>query len=335
MRHREFLHRHIGSERQLGFVRRSVLEDGKGRGMRVFDVDNGSGVRFSVYPDRGMDIGEASFRGVNLVWLPQTPAAPQFYEAAQFNWLRSWGGGLLTGCGLSNVGGPNSANGEEHGLHGRLSHIPAEEVNTSAYWDEAERYVLEVSGKVRHSRVFGENLLLTRRIRAVRGENTITVEDSVENQGFAPSPLMLLYHMNFGWPLVGEHTVLEAAEHRITPQNVHAAEAVTTWERILPPREGFAEQVLYHEIPSAEDGFSAVTLNNPELKLKLKLEYRSAELPYLIQWRQFGCGEYVLGLEPGNCFPEGQTAIAQKGILRKLAPGEVVNTAVRITLAGE
>ena len=40
---------------------------------------------------------------------------------------------------------------------------------------------------------------------------------------------MLLYHMNFGWPLVSEKSVLSAVEHRITPQNVHASEAVTTF----------------------------------------------------------------------------------------------------------
>ena len=322
----------IGSERQLGFIRRSVIDDGKGRGMRLLDVDNGSGLRFSVYPDRGMDIGETEFKGVNLVWLPQTPAAPGFYEAAQFNWLRSWGGGLLTGCGLSNVGGPNTANGEEHGLHGRLSHTPAEEVNSRCFWDENGDYRFELCGKVRHSRVFGENLLLTRHIGCVRGTNAITIEDTVENQGFAPAPFMLLYHMNFGWPLVSEESVLEAAEHKITPQNIHAAEAVATWNRILAPKAGFAEQVLYHEIPADAAGLSALTLKNPKLGIAMKLEYRSAELPYLIQWRQFGCGEYVLGLEPGNCFPEGQTAMEQKGMLRRLAPGESVSTFVRVSL---
>ena len=327
------LRRYIGSERQLGFVRRAVLDDGKGRGMRVLDVDNGSGLRFTVYPDRGMDIGEASFRGVNLAWLPQSPTSPQFYDPAQFNWLRSWGGGLLTGCGLSNVGGPNSAGGEEHGLHGRLSHIPAEEVNSRAFWRDDEHYVFELCGRVRHSRVFGENLLLTRRISCVRGENTITVEDEVENQGFAPAPFMLLYHMNFGWPLVCEKSELDAVEHRVTPQNVHAAEAVTVWNRVLAPREGFAEQVLYHEIPADADGMAAMTLRNPELGIALKLEYRTAELPYLIQWRQFGCGEYVLGLEPGNCFPEGQAMMDKKGMLRHLNPGEKTHTLLRVSLS--
>ena len=60
----KYLHERIGSMQQLAFVRRAVLEDGKGRNMRVVEISNGSGLRFSVYPDRGMDIGEASFKGV-------------------------------------------------------------------------------------------------------------------------------------------------------------------------------------------------------------------------------------------------------------------------------
>ena len=150
----------IGAMRQLASIRRAVLDDGRGRGMRIIDVNNGSGLSFTVYPDRGMDIGEAFCKGVPLVWLTPGSATPESYEPEQFNWLRSWGGGLLTGCGLLNVGGPCEA-GEVHGLHGRLSHLKAMEVNTESGWDEAENYTLTVSGKVVHHRVFGESLLLT------------------------------------------------------------------------------------------------------------------------------------------------------------------------------
>ncbi len=55
---------YVGSMNQLARVRTSVLDDGKGRGIRIADVDNGSGLRFSVLLDRGMDIGDASFNGV-------------------------------------------------------------------------------------------------------------------------------------------------------------------------------------------------------------------------------------------------------------------------------
>ena len=74
------LHGKIGSMRQLATIRRAVLDDGKGRGMRIIDVNNGSGLNFTVYPDRGMDIGEASFCGMPLVWLPAEPGVSAAYE---------------------------------------------------------------------------------------------------------------------------------------------------------------------------------------------------------------------------------------------------------------
>ena len=186
---------------------------------------------------------------------------------------------------------------------------------------------------IRMSRVFGENLAINRRISTVAGSSAVTIEDAVENQGFAAQPLMQLYHMNFGWPLVDDGCVLEAPEHRVTPQNDIAAAGLAAWDRITAPIPGFVEQVFYHDIPAGNDGMAAIRLRNPKLKLALEVAYRTAELPYLVQWKQMGQGEYVLGLEPANCYPEGQSAIAQKGLLRTIAPGETVNTKIQVSLS--
>ncbi|MBE6356068.1 MAG: DUF4432 family protein [Lentisphaerae bacterium] len=322
----------IGSMRQIASVRRAVLDDGKGRGMRIIDVDNGSGIRFTVYPDRGMDIGEASFHGTPIAWLPAEPAVAASYDPAGINWLRSWGGGMLTSCGLINVGGPCEAGGDSHGLHGRLSHIPATEVNTESKWLPDGSYRLTVSGKVIHSRVFGEQLILTRKISCIAGENTITIEDSVENAGFAEQPLMLLYHMNFGWPLVNENSFLTPVDHPVVPQGEVAAKGLTNWDKMEPSTPGFAEQVFYHDLPADADGMSAISLINPDEKIKLTVSCRKAELPYIVQWKQMGQGEYVLGIEPGNCIPENQNNNRDKGILRTIAAGTTVNHKVTVTL---
>ena len=125
----------VGRMEQLASIRRLVADDGQGRGMRVIEVNNGSGLAFTLYPDRGMDLGQAFFKGTPLAWVTgNLEVAPAFYNGAGNEWLRTWGGGLLTGCGLANVGGPCAPGGEPHGLHGRLSHQPAEEVNTSSGW---------------------------------------------------------------------------------------------------------------------------------------------------------------------------------------------------------
>ncbi len=329
----KYLRERIGSMRQLAFIRRAVLEDGKGRNMRVMEISNGTGLNFTVYPDRGMDIGEASFKGVPLSWItPNGPVAPAFYEPDGFNWLRSWGGGLLTGCGLMNVGGPNRAGGENHGLHGRLSHTPAGQVNTTSRWNSDGVYELKAEGDIRVSRVFGKNLLMTRSIRTAMGDNAIEIEDTVCNEGFRTTPFMLLYHMNFGFPLLNEDAYLEAVEHKVTPQNTIAAAGFREWNCAEAPMEDFAEQVFYHDIPADENGMASISMISPSSNLKLTVSYRVAELPYLVQWKMMGQGEYVMGLEPANCYPEGQENIEKRGLLKVLAPGETVSTKVRVAV---
>lgn len=330
---RVYLTPRIGHMEQLASIRRFVADDGKGRGMRVLEVNNGSGLSFTIYPDRGMDIGQTYYKGTPLAWVSRNrPTSPQFYDSESCEWLRTWGGGLLTGCGLVNVGGPNTANGERHGLHGRLSHIPAEELNTSAAWAENGVYTLSASGRICHSKVFGENLALTRHITTAFGEASITVRDTIENTGFAPSPFMLLYHMNLGWPLVDAGATLEAPQHKVTPQNDYSATGLPDWSKITDPIPEFAEQVYYHSMTKNRQGLASMRLANPKLGLALSVTYRVAELPYLVQWKMMGQGEYVVGLEPANCYPEGQEQIAKRGLLRQLKAGEKVETYLKVSV---
>ncbi len=329
---RNFLLERVGCIEQLAHIRQSVLEDGRGRGTRIAEFANGSGLNFTVNIDRGMDIADATFKGIPLAWKSSNRyAAPSFYESEGLSWLRTWGGGLLTGCGLRNVGGPDTVGVETHGLHGRLSHIPAEEVTVEKQWIDG-KYVQSISGWVRQTAVFFENLHLKRKISSVMGRNSIIIEDIIENHGFATSPLMLLYHMNLGFPLLDESAFIEADSHDVVPRDGTAALGIKDWHKVEAPQSGYAEQVFYHEITPGSDGFASVTLKNPALKLAFKLEYHTAELPYFVQWKQMGQGEYVVGFEPANCHPEGQNAEREHGTLREIAPGEQISTCLKVTI---
>ena len=328
----EYLRERTGCMEQLANIRQAVLDDGRGRGSRIAEFVNGSGLNFTVNLERGMDIADASFRGIPLAWKSANrDVAPAFYEPEGLGWLRTWGGGLLTGCGLTNVGSPASCGGQEHGLHGRISHIPAEEVSVDKRWVDGH-YIQSISGWVRQTVVFFEKLHLKRKISSVMGQNSILIEDTIENHGFADSPLMLLYHINLGFPLLDERAYLEAAGHEVVPRDDIAAVGIKQWNKFDVPQLGYKEQVFYHAIPAGSDGLASITLTNPALKLAFRLEYRAAELPYLIQWKQMGQGEYVLGLEPANCHPEGQNAERQRGSLRTLAPGQSIGTWLKLTV---
>ena len=101
-----------------------------------------------------------------------------------------------------------------------------------------------------------------------------------------------------------------------------------------PPTRDFAEQVIYHDLPADSDGFCAIQIRNDGFfgqtrKSALKLSFRKKELPFLVQWRQAGIGDYVMGLEPANCYPLGQNDFSKTGLLRRIEPGQVVETVVR------
>ena len=146
------------------------------------------------------------------------------------------------------MGPPGARGGEELGLHGRASHIPATRVSHGAYWDE-EGCVLRASGQIRESSVFGPNLVLRRRIMARVGESRIRIEDRIENEGFDPEPLMVLYHINLGWPLLAETSRMAGPGRSGDPPQPRDEEARTgldAWDRFAPPTPNFKERVFYH-----------------------------------------------------------------------------------------
>ncbi|NOU35987.1 MAG: aldose 1-epimerase family protein [Kiritimatiellaceae bacterium] len=330
---------YIGTMDQLARIRTSVLDDGRGRGIRMADVDNGSGLRFTVLLDRGMDIGDASFNGVPFAY--QTPVGlvhPAYFEPDGLRWLRSFGGGLMTGCGLRNVGSPEAENEMRAdgplGLHGRLSNTPAEEVSVSKGWKN-DRYELSVTGTVCEVSFFGENLKLRRTVSTAMGDNSISICDSVTNCGVRSSPLMILYHINAGFPLLDESSVVEGKVKSTVPRTENAAAGIGEWGVCQPPTEGYAEQCFFHDVETDADGFARMSLRNSKSGLAMEVAYRKAELPYFTQWKMMGRQEYVMGLEPSNCHPDGQTAEKDGGTLKTIQPDETVEFRVRISFAAQ
>ena len=321
-----FFRQRSGNMEQIASVRESVISSGRGRDVRVVDVDNGTGLTFTVMADRCCDIYTAKFKGQSIAWLsPNGIVNPNAYEPENVMWLRSWPGGLLTTAGLLNVGGPEDG----HSLHGRAAHLGAQDVSAERVW-QGDDYVLTVKGTLRHTMTFGEKLEIRRQIKTAYGKNVIEITDTVENQGFAPAPLMMLYHCNFGYPAVGGQATLQAVEHKVEGKDEHAAADIANWAKLAEPVPGYAEEVFIHQIPADADGLSRIAIVNPESKLKVTMAYDSKNLPFLNQWKQLGEGEYVIGLEPGNCIPIGQKANAERGTLRMIEPGETVEFKLQI-----
>lgn len=323
---RDELQRYTGLDSQLGGVTQKVLVEGRAAGVRVAEFDTGSGLQFSVLLDRGMDICAARYRGASLVWeAPPGPANPAYYEPEGLGWLRTFHGGLLATCGLTYVGAPTVDQGEPLGLHGRISHLPASNVWTDGVW-RGDSYEMWVRGRMREAVVFGENLTLTRRIEARLGEARFEIRDVVANEGYRTTPHQLLYHLNFGFPLLAEGAELVAPSAHVRPRDDVAAPGLDRYHLYEAPVAGYEEQVFYHDMVADDDGYVTVALINRGFwqgrGLGVYVRYRQAELPRFTQWKMVGAGEYVTGLEPANCGVEGRDKDRGDGLLQFLEPGE-------------
>lgn len=316
---KELLQR-VGDLSQIADAREGRLDSGRADGMRVIDVKTGSGLCFSVFPSRGMDIGWASYRGVPLAHISKSGVVkPEFYEKDGRSFLRSFACGLLTSCGLTQMGTPCEYEGEALGLHGRVSNIPAYEVFTEKKWDGGD-YKLRIGGKVRESRIFGENMQLDRTIEACLGRSTITVHDTVSNYGFAPSPLMLLYHINFGYPLISaDSQVRISMPVKTTPRDDAAARGLDSLWSLSDPVPGFQEQVFFHELDPAYEECT-VTVCSKRLGFGVYLKFPVKDFPHICHWKMLGEGDYVLGIEPCTVPPVGRARAAGRGILPMLEP---------------
>ncbi len=316
------LNRRVGHLSQVAGVRMMELRDGAESGVRIADVRTGSGLRVHVSVDRGMDISMAEFKGMPLAWRSANgDVHPAFYDPKGLGWARSFAGGLMTGCGLTHLGAPCIDEGEELGLHGRLSNTPATNVSSATEWI-GDRCVFRISGEVRETTLFGHNLLLRRTIETELGESIITFKDCVSNEGFTRSPLMMLYHINTGWPLVDEGTQLFLRAKGTNPRDAEAEKGLATARTMTSPQAEFKEQVFSHDLIANHDGYATVLLVNDRLGLGLFVRYRQKELPRFIQWKMMGEGTYVLGLEPANCSVQGRAKERERGTLQFLDPGE-------------
>ena len=317
----EFLRR-VGDVRQAGGAAPFVLDEGPERGVRGIDVRTGTGFRFTLLPDRGLDVWTAEINGAPLGWQSSTgPVAPAYFEPEGLGWLRGFYGGMLVTCGLSYLGAPNRDEKEDLGLHGRASYLPAYEVGVTQGW-EGDEYRIEVRGKIRETRVFGEHLVLTRRIRTSLGSSGFSLEDEVENLGHEPAPHMIMYHVNGGFPLLDESAELLSPSIEARPVDRESEKEKERYNRFLPPTAGFVERCYYHTLRGGEDGRTTVALVNRVRGLGYALRYSLNQLPAFTQWKMMGEGIYVCGTEPGNVFPAPRERHRREGTLPFLQPGE-------------
>lgn len=307
------MNKYIGHPAQISGVEELILAKGKGKGMTLLQVRNGLGLEITLLADRAMDIAKVTLKGNNLGYFsPCGYVAPGFYDNRGAGFLKSFTAGFMTTCGLTAVGTPCTDNGEELPLHGTIANTPCENYS----YEETESEIT-VKAQVRDAAIFAHQLVLKREYRISKTENKVLLCDKIKNIGSAEAPLEVLYHCNIGYPLLSENTVLNIPASVTEPRNDHAKKGLSDCLKMEKPQRGYEEMCYYHTLSQGK-----VSAYSPDIKKRVTISFDTAELPCFVEWKMMGEQDYVLGLEPGNCLPDGRDVMRQKGMLEFLKPDE-------------
>lgn len=319
---------YLGQWLQVRGAEEYILSGGKGDGMHFLCVRNGLGLQVWISLDRAGDLSRVTFKGENMGYFsPVGYVAPEYYDPSNF--LASFTAGFFTTCGLTGVGSPCVDEGEEVPLHGTVSNLPARLTAV----EETEQG-LTVKLVVRDTAFGGRKLTLSRTYVFSYTDNTVQVTDTVKNEGSVTSPYMILYHCNMGYPLLSEQAQVTIPHTAVVGRDDHAAQYIDTALQMEKPQSGYRERCYYYDVP-AKDGVASVGIYNPDIEKGVVLSYNQSTLPYFTQWKMMGEKEYVLGLEPGNCTPDGRDVMRKQGKLQFLQPGQSETTSLSFAFITE
>lgn len=307
----------LGNEEQLLKARRICFCDGMAEGVRAVELQNRSGLFVSLIEDQCLNIYDFSYKGINCAFQTKNGlVSNRFFNGGVDEFCYYWPAGMLYTCGLANVGEPVVENGVFHPQHGRIGMTSAKNVSVE-HTDDA----VIVRASVSDTLFCAHNLELRREIIFPKNGKEITVRDRVTNKEALPAEMMLLYHCNFGYPLLapGARMVKGAGDIvDVIGSGIHPEDC----GKVEEPHLTKDEEVYLHMNTADADGFGYAAVINDELGLGCYVKYKMDTLPFLVQWKSFTAHDYGMGLEPTNCYILGREKERAHGTLPTLAPYE-------------
>ena len=296
--------KHLGNIDQIAGIRESQLLRGRGEQIHIAEFYNAAGLRFTVVPDRCMDLFDLSYKGVNLSFQSKNGlTSPQAFTPTNGEFAEQWPGGMLVTCGLGNVGG-HSSEGGEFPTHGRISHVPAKNFGTRTYW-EGDDYILRAHGEVHQTKMYSRHISIQRTIETELNSKVIKLHDVLTNFEAEDEPYMLLYHFNFGYPLLQADSCVETSKSDRTAGNPIS----TDYHHMMAPVDGRGEE-MYYRTNFGDRGVGV--LYNERLELGAYIAFDTKNLPNMLQWKNMKSHDYVLALEPCNTWGMNRKTAMEK-----------------------
>jgi hypothetical protein len=315
------------------------LRGGAREGVLQVELVAGS-TRAIVLPDRGLGIWKMFSGDVELGWHspvagPVHPRHVPLGEPSGLGWLDGFDE-LVARCGLVSNGAPDfAANGRlQHGLHGRIANLPAHGVQVTL--DDSNGTV-SLTGMVDETRFLIHALRMHTQIVLHADQPRVAWNDRVENLSDRPTTMQMLYHVNFGPPLLGAGASLVADVEEVAPRDAAAVGDVPSWNRYAAPEAGRGEQVHFMRLRPDAAGRAEAMLVAPDGARAARLSWRAAELPCLTLWKnQSGLADgYVTGIEPGSNYPNPRSFEENQGRVVPLAPHADISFDLALELLSE
>ncbi len=284
--------KHLGNIEQIAGIRELCLSGGRGNGIRLAECYNAAGLRFSIMPDRGMDLYDLSYKGINLSFQTKNgPVSPFAFSPKDGEFTTQWSGGALVTCGLDHVGG-HCEEGETFPTHGRISYTPAKTFGVKSFWDD-QTYRLRAEGEVHQTRLYGRHLSLNRTVETELYGKSIAIRDVITNYEPNDEQFMLLYHCNFGYPLLQADAQFAFSDAEIIPLTSQSKNPTI----VTAPIDGQPEELYFFR---AKTKRAYGVLYNRKLQLGVYVAFDTCHLPHFLQWKLMKSHDYVLAIEPCN-----------------------------------
>ena len=306
-------------------VEQQTLSGGLQHGVQLIEIDNGK-MQITVVPTRGMSVLQAVCGDVRLGWnSPVTEVVhPSFInhnDRGGLGWLAGFNE-LLVRCGVEFAGAPGEDNGTLLTLHGRIGNLPADHVQVD--FDQAKDEIILRGRVVEGAFKFGRFELWTELVTQV-GSQAFSIRDRLVNVSDYAREYQIIYHSNFGPPLLQAGSEFEAPVNRVAPIDEYSAKDLDSFATYLGPTKDYGEQVYCLQLNddgAGSDPSTVTMLRNKASDLGVALEYRTASLPCFTLWKNTDTltDGYVTGLEPSTSYPYNRSVERENGRVPKLEP---------------
>ncbi len=303
-------------------VKLRTLSEGMSRGVDVIRIENGVAA-VEVLPSRGMSVWKAWVGDDEIGWRSpvQGPILPSFVpisEPSGLGWLDGFDE-LLVRCGLESNGAPefNDDGVLQYPLHGRIGNRPAHDVTLEIDDESGE---VAVTGVVDEIRFHFLKVQLTSTLKVRAGEQGFRIHDSIENLSASAAEIQLIYHINFGHPLLDGGSQLAVPLKELVPRNDHAASGIGSWNEYQAETAGYEEQVYFATLRGDNEGKTETLLKNAHGTRGVSLHFKTEQLPCFTVWKNTTSMHdgYVTGLEPGTNYPNPRSYEGEQGRVAKL-----------------